>query len=360
MRTTNMNWRALRRLLPASAAALASLALLLGQATSSRADDEIRIGNTMPYSGPAPAYGIIGKTIAAYFGKVNAEGGVNGRKINFISYDDGYNPQKAVEQTKKLVEEDKVLFIFAGLGTATSAATRPYLNSNKVPQLFVASGASMWDQPHDFPWTFGFQPSYQTEAHIYAQYILEKHPNGGKVAILYQDDDFGKDYIKGLTDGLGGKIPIVAQATYKVTDTNLNAQIASLKASGANIFLNVTTPKFAAMAIRRVAEVGWKPEHFLTTVSESVAAVLQPAGLQNAEGIFSAGYTWEGDDPDATNDPAFRGWAAFMEHYLPDGSTSNSLTVNGYAIANLMVGVLEDCGDDLSRDNILKQATTLR
>src|SRR5246127_2299352 len=252
MRTTNMNWRALRRLLPASAAALASLALLLGQATSSRADDEIRIGNTMPYSGPAPAYGIIGKTIAAYFGKVNAEGGVNGRKINFISYDDGYNPQKAVEQTKKLVEEDNVLFIFAGLGTATSAATRPYLNSNKVPQLFVASGASMWDQPLEFPWTFGFQPSYQT------------------------------------------------------TDTSLNQQIATLRASGADILLDVTTPKFATMAIRRVADLGWKPEHFISQVSESVAAVLQPAGLQNAEGIFSAGFTLEEDDPEAASDPAFR------------------------------------------------------
>src|ERR1700756_5190209 len=360
MRTTNMNWRALRRLLPASAAALASLALLLGQATSSRADDEIRIGNTMPYSGPAPAYGIIGKTIAAYFGKVNAEGGVNGRKINFISYDDGYNPQKAVEQTKKLVEEDNVLFIFAGLGTATSAATRPYLNSNKIPQLFVASGASMWDQPLDFPWTFGFQPSYQTEAHIYAQYMLEKHPSGGRIAILYQDDDFGKDYLKGLTDGLGGKIPIVAQASYKVTDTSLNQQIATLKASGADIFINVTTPKFATMAIRRVAELGWKPEHFISQVSESVAAVLQPAGLQNAEGIFSAGYTWEGDDAEAASDPGFREWSAFMDRYLPDTPKSNVLTVFGYTIANLMVDVLRQCGDDLSRDNILKQAASLK
>jgi branched-chain amino acid transport system substrate-binding protein len=361
MRTTTMSWRARNRAASASTAALAAVALLLIQPIPTRAaDDEIRIGNTMPYSGPASAYGVIGKTIAAYFGKLNAEGGINGRKINFISYDDGYTPQKTVELTKKLVEEDKVLLIFAGLGTPTSAATRPYLKSNKVPQLFVASGASMWDQPHDFPWTFGFQPSYQTEAHIYAQYILEKHPNGGKVAILYQDDDFGKDYIKGLTDGLGGKIPIVAQATYKVTDTNLNAQIASLKASGANIFLNVTTPKFAAMAIRRVAEVGWKPEHFLTTVSESVAAVLQPAGLQNAEGIFSAGYTWEGDDPEAVNDPAFREWSAFMDRYLPDTPKSNVLTVFGYTIANLMVDVLKKCGDDLSRDNIVKQAASLK
>ena len=361
MRTKTLNRSALERMTAVCSAALASIALLSIPATPSRADDaEIRIGNTMPYSGPASAYGIIGKTIAAVFEKVNAEGGINGRKINFISYDDGYNPQKTVELTKKLVEEDKVLLIFASLGTPTSAATRPYLNNNKVPQLFVASGASMWDQPQSFPWTFGFQPSYQTEAHIYAQYILEKHPSGGKIAILYQDDDFGKDYVKGLTDGLGGKIPIVAQANYKVTDTSLNQQIATLKASGANIFVDVTTPKFATMAIKRVAELGWKPEHFLTTVSESVAAVLQPAGLQNAEGLFSAGYTWEGDDAEAASDPAFREWSAFMDRYLPDAPKSNVLTVFGYTIANLMVDVLRQCGDDLSRDNIVKRAAALK
>jgi ABC-type branched-subunit amino acid transport system substrate-binding protein/TRAP-type uncharacterized transport system substrate-binding protein len=361
MRTITTNWRAPNHMMAASSAALTAIALLLSQATPSRAaDDEIRIGNTMPYSGPASAYGIIGKTIAAVFDKVNAAGGINGRRVKFISYDDGYNPQKTVELTKKLVEEDKVLFIFAGLGTPTSAATRPYLNSNKVPQLFVASGASMWDQPQDFPWTFGFQPSYQTEAHIYAQYLLEKHASGGKIAILYQDDDFGKDYVKGLTDGLGGKIPIVAQASYKVSDASLNQQIAALKASGANIFIDVSTPKFATMAIRRIAELGWKPEHFLSTVSESVAAVLQPAGLQNAEGIFSAGYTWEGDNTEAADDPAFREWSAFMDHYLPDTSRNNVLTVFGYAIANLMVDVLRQCGDDLSRDNIVKQAASLK
>jgi len=361
MRTIIMNRRALDHVTAASCTALAAIALLFCEPTSSRADDnEIRIGNTMPYSGPASAYGTIGKTIAAVFDKINAEGGINGRRINFISYDDGYNPQKTVELTKKLVEEDKVLFIFAGLGTPTSAATRPYLNSNKVPQLFVASGASMWDQPQNFPWTFGFQPSYQTEAHIYAQYMLEKHPTGGKIAILYQDDDFGKDYVKGLADGLGGKIPIVAQASYKVTDTNLNAQIAALKASGADILLDVTTPKFAAMAIRRVAELLWKPEHFISTVSESVAAVLQPAGLQNAEGIYSAGYTWEGDDVEAANDPGYREWSAFMDRNLPELPKSNILTVFGYTIANLMVDVLKQCGDDLSRDNIVKQAASLK
>jgi branched-chain amino acid transport system substrate-binding protein len=341
--------------------AVITIALVLGATSNLRAaDDEIRIGNTMPYSGPASAYGIIGKMIGAYFNKVNAEGGINGRKINFISYDDAYNPQKTVELTRKLVEEDKVLLVFAGLGTAPSAAARPYLNANKIPQLFVASGASMWDKPGDFPWTMGFQPSYQTEAHIYAQYLLEKHPGGGKIAILYQDDEFGKDYVKGLKDGLGGKIPVVAEATYKVADANLNQQIATLRASGADIFFDVTTPKFAAMAIRRVAELGWKPEHIISTVSESVAAVLQPAGLQNAEGILSAGYTWEVDDPAAANDPAYRDWVTFMDHYAPDVSKTNSLTVFGYAIANAMIEVLKKCGDDLSRDNVMKQAASLK
>src|SRR6266566_5112670 len=252
-------------------------------------DKEIRIGNTMPYSGPASAYGTIGKVIAAYFDKVNAEGGINGRKVNFISYDDAYNPAKTVELTRKLVEEDRVLLIFSSLGTAPSAAVQPYLNSKKVPQLFVASGASMWDQPAQFPWTMGFQPSYQTEAHIYAQYLLEKHPDGGKIAILYQDDDFGKDYVKGLKDGLGGKIPIVAEAVYKITDPNITQQLAKLKASGADIFFDITTPKFATMSIRRVAELGWKPEHIIPTVSESVSAVMQPAGFENAQDILSAG-----------------------------------------------------------------------
>jgi branched-chain amino acid transport system substrate-binding protein len=347
----------------ARALAFAAMTTLLasgGTSTSRAADAEIRIGNTMPYSGPAAAYGVIGKTIAAYFRKVNAEGGVNGRKITFISYDDAYNPQKTVEATRKLVEEDRVLFIFASLGTAPDAAVRPYLNANKIPQLFVATGASTWDQPAQFPWTMGFQPSYQTEAHIYAQYLLEKHPDGGKIAILYQDDEFGKDYVKGLKDGLGGKIPIVAEAAYKVTDANITQQVAKLKASGADIFFDITTPKFATMAIRRVAELGWKPEHIIPTVSESVSAVMQPAGLENSQDILSAGYTWEGDDPAAASDPAYREWSVFMDRYLPDVSKSNSLTVFAYADANLMVAVLKNCGDDLSRENIMKQAASLK
>jgi ABC-type branched-subunit amino acid transport system substrate-binding protein/TRAP-type uncharacterized transport system substrate-binding protein len=322
-------------------------------------DNEIRIGNTMPYTGPASAYGIIGKTIAAYFDKINAEGGINGRKINFISYDDAYNAAKTVELTRKLVEEDRVLLIFAGLGTAPEAAVQPYLNSKKVPQLFVASGASMWDQPRQFPWTMGWQPSYQTEAHIYAQYLLENHPRG-KIAILYQDDGFGKDYVKGLKDGLGGKIPIVAEAPYNVTDTSVDAQITKLKASGADILFDVTTPKFAVMAVRRTVDLGWKPAHVIPTVSLSIAAALQSASLQNVEGLLSAGYTLEGDDPAAAGDPAYRDWAAFMDRYIPSASKSNSLTVFGYTVAKAMVEVLTRCGDDLSRDNVMKQAASLK
>jgi ABC-type branched-subunit amino acid transport system substrate-binding protein/TRAP-type uncharacterized transport system substrate-binding protein len=326
---------------------------------ASPGDNEIRIGNTMPYTGPASSYGIIGKTIAAYFDKINAEGGINGRKINFISYDDAYNAAKTVELTRKLVEEDRVLLIFAGLGTAPEAAVQPYLNSKKVPQLFVASGASMWDQPRQFPWTMGWQPSYQTEAHIYAQYLLENHPRG-KIAILYQDDGFGKDYVKGLKDGLGGKIPIVAEAPYNVTDTSVDAQIAKLKASGADILFDVTTPKFAVMAVRRTVDLGWKPVHVIPTVSLSIAAALQSTNLQNVEGLLSAGYTLEGDDPAAAGDPAYRDWAAFMDRYIPSASKSNSLTVFGYTVAKAMVEVLTRCGDDLSRDNVMKQAASLK
>ena len=250
-------------------------------------DDEIRIGNTMPYSGPASAYGVIGKTLSAYFDKVSAEGGINGRKIRFISYDDAYNPAKTVELVRKLVEQDRVLLMFGSVGGATSAAVRPYLNSSKVPQLFNASGPAMWDQPQEFPWTMGWQPNYQTEGRIYAQYLLENYPRG-KIAVLYQDDAFGNDALKGLKDGLGTKIPIAALAPYKVTDPSIDPQIAKLKASGADIFVNFTTPKFATIAIRRAAELGWKPVQLLEAASNSVA-VLRPAGLENAEGVLSAG-----------------------------------------------------------------------
>ncbi|WP_316207615.1 ABC transporter substrate-binding protein [Bradyrhizobium sp. SZCCHNR3118] len=322
------------------------------------AEGEIRIGNTTPYTGPAAAYGIVAKVISAYFEKVNAEGGIRGRKITFISYDDGYNPQKTVELTRRLVEEDKVDVIFASVGTATSAAVRPYLNANKIPQLFVGSGASIWDQPRDYPWTMGAQPSYQIEAHIHAQYLLEQHTGDARIGVLYQDDEFGKDYLKGLKDGLGGKLPIVAEAAYTVTDTDINLQIAKLKAAGANILIDVSTPKFTVLAIRRLAELGWKPEHIIPTISDSIATVLQPAGLQNAEGLLSATILYEGGVQGG--DPGYAEWSAFMDRYAPSVSKINSLGIVGYALANLMVAVLHNCGDDFSRDNIMKQARSLK
>ncbi len=358
---------AIRRLFTAprrNAATALMLAAMVAPAFTERAlagpgDGEIRIGNTMPYTGPASAYGVIGKVMAAYFDKVNAEGGIRGRKINFISYDDAYNPTKTMEATRKLVEEDNVLFILASLGTNTSQAVHPYLNSKKIPQLFVASGASMWDQPREFPWTMGFLPSYQTEAHIYSHYILENHPRG-KIAVLYQDDGFGKDYVKGLKDGLGGKVPIVAEAPYKVTDTSIDAQIAKLKASGADIFMQFTTPKFATMAIKRNAEIGWKPVHFLASVSESVSAVMAPAGVENAEGIMSAMYRLEGEDAASAGPAAFREWSAFMERYVPSVSKSNGQAVYGYLNSRLIIEVLKNCGDDFSRENIMKQARSIK
>src|SRR5215469_4339442 len=322
-------------------------------------DTEIKIGTIMPFTGPAAAYATIGQTIAAYFKKINAEGGVNGRKLNLIAYDDSYNPAKTLQQAHRLVEDDQVLMIFAGLGTQTNVAIRDYMNTKRVPQLFVASGASMWDNPKDFPWTMWFQPSYQAEAHIYAQYLLENHPHG-KVAVLYQNDDFGKDYLKGLEDGLAGKLSIVARVPYELTDASLNPQIARLRSSGADILFDVTTPKFAVQAIRRVAQIGWHPEHIITSVSESVGAVLKPAGLDSAEGILSAYFIKEPNDPSWKNDPEFADWLGFMAQYLPDADRTNALTVYGYVTAQTLLQVLKQCGDDLTRENVMKQAASLK
>jgi len=344
------------RLLRRAVALLLVLAAVPGSARA--AEGEIRIGNTTPYSGPAAAYGSVSKVISAYFQKVNDEGGIRGRKITYISYDDGYNPQKTVELTRRLVEEDKVDVIFASVGTATSAAVRPYLNANKIPQLFVGSGASIWDQPRDYPWTMGAQPSYQIEAHIHAQYLLEQHAGGTRIGVLYQDDEFGKDYLKGLKDGLGGKLPIVSEAAYAVTDTDINQQIAKLKAAGVTVLVDVSTPKFTVLAIRHLAELGWRPEHIIPTISDSVATVLQPAGVQNAEGLLSATILYEGGAQGG--DPGFAEWSAFMDRYAPAISKNNSLGIVGYALANLMVAVLRNCGDDFSRDNIMRQARSLK
>jgi branched-chain amino acid transport system substrate-binding protein len=340
-------------------ASLAAPATLEPASAAGPGTNEIRIGNTIDYTGPVRAAGVVGKVISAYFDKVNAEGGVNGRRIKFISYDDTYNPAKTVELTRKLIEEDRVLFIFASVGTATNAAVQSYLNANKIPQLFSISGSSMLDRPHEFPWSMAYTPSYETEAHIYAQYLLETHPRG-KIAILYQDDGFGKDHVKGLKDGLGGKIPIVAEIPFKVTDPTIEPLIAKLQASGADILFDATTPKFTGMAIKRTAELGWKPLHIVSSASKMISAVVPAAGLREAEGLLSASFALEGDDPLVADNPAYRDWVAFVDQYIPSASKANSLVVTSYVLAKLMVEVLARCGDDLSRENIMRQANSLK
>jgi branched-chain amino acid transport system substrate-binding protein len=324
-------------------------------------DTEIKVGNTNPYSGPASAYGTIGKTIAAYFNKVNAEGGINGRKINFITYDDAYSPPKAVEQVRKLVESDEVLLVFQPLGTPSNSAIQKYLNAKKVPQLFVATGATKWGDPKNFPWTMGWQPTYQSEGRIYAQYLLQNHPNG-KIAILFQNDDYGKDYVKGLKDGLGekAKTMIVSELPYETSDPTVDSQIINLQASGADIFFNVTTPKFAAQAIKKSHEIGWKPLHLLNNVSTSVGSVLKPAGLDAAKGVFSTGYTKDPTDPTWKDDAGYKEWAAFMDKYYPDGDKTSGFTVYGYTAAQTLVQVLKQCADTLTRENVMKQAANLK
>jgi branched-chain amino acid transport system substrate-binding protein len=323
-------------------------------------DTEIKIGNIMPYSGPASAYGVIGKTEAAYFNKINAEGGVNGRKINFISYDDAYSPPKAVEQARKLVESDGVLLIFNSLGTPSNSAIEKYMNAKKVPQLFVATGASKWNDPKDFPWTMGWQPSYQVEAHIYASYLLKEKPNG-KIAVLFQNDDFGKDYVKGLKDGLGPKASmIVAEESYETSEPSIDDHIVKLKAAGADVFVSVTTPKFAAQAIKRASEIDWHPLQIVVNVSASVGAVMQPAGFENSQGILSANYAKDAADPQWNDDPGMKKFVEFLAQYYPDGNKLDQATIFGYGAAQTLVEVLKQCGDDLTRDNIMKQAAKLK
>jgi branched-chain amino acid transport system substrate-binding protein len=322
-------------------------------------DTEIRIGNIAPYSGPASAYGTIGKTLAAYFNKVNAEGGINGRKITFVSYDDGYAPPKTVEQARRLVENDDMLLILNSLGTASNTAIQKYMNAKKVPQLFVATGATKFGDPKSFPWTMGWQPNYQSEGRVFAQYLLKNHPNG-KIGILLQNDDYGKDYVKGLKDGLNGKIPIVAELPYEPTDPTVDSQIINLKASGADIFYNVTTPKFAAQAIRKAAEIGWKPVHLLNSVSASTGAVLKPAGLENAKGVLTLSYLKDPTDPLWNDDAGKKEWLAFMDKYYPEGDKTSSFTVYGHLVAQTMVQVLKQCGDDLTRENVMRQSANLK
>src|SRR6516164_820544 len=323
-------------------------------------DTEIKVGNIMPYSGPASAYGVIGKTEQAYFNKINAEGGINGRKINFISYDDAYSPPKAVEQARKLVESDGVLLIFNSLGTPSNSAIQKYMNTKKVPQLFVASGASKWNDPKDFPWTMGWQPSYQSEAHIYAKYILKEKPDG-KIGVLYQNDDFGKDYLKGLKDGLGPQASmIVAEESYETSEPSIDDHVVRLKAAGADVFVSITTPKFAAQAIKKLGEVDWHPLHILTSVSASVGAVMQPAGFENSQGILSSAYLKDGADPQWDDDDGMKKFVAFLAKYYPDGNKLDGSLVYGYAIAQTMVKVLEMCGDDLTRANVMRQAANMK
>jgi len=344
------------------AAALASPAAFAQKKYDPGASDtEIKIGNTNPYSGPASAYGTIGKTIGAYFKMVNEQGGINGRKINWVSYDDGYSPPKTVEMVRKLVEQDNVLFVFQTLGTPPNTAIHKYMNMKKVPQLHVATGATKWDDAKAHPWTMGWQPNYQTEGRIYAEYILKEKPNA-KIAILYQNDDYGKDYLKGMKDGLGAKAPsmIVKEVSYEVTDPTVDSQMVQLQASGADTFFNITTPKFAAQAIRKAFDIGWKPLHFLNNVSASVGSVLTPAGLDKSVGLISTQYIKDPLDSQWANDKAILDWKAFMAKYYPEGDLKDASNIYGYTVAATLHQVLKQAGNTLTRDNIMKQAASMK
>ncbi|HEV8310693.1 MAG TPA: ABC transporter substrate-binding protein [Methylomirabilota bacterium] len=336
------------------------LALAAGPA-GAQAPAEIKVGNTNPYSGPASAYGTIGKVIGAYLKKVNDEGGISGRKITYITYDDSYSPPKAVEMVRRLVEQDQVLLLFQTLGTPTNSAIHRYVNQQKVPHIFIATGATKWGDPEHFPWTMGWQPPYQTEGRIYAQYVL-KNVKDPKVGILYQNDDYGKDYVKGLKDGLGeaAKKLIVMEQTYEVTDPTVDSQIVNLKNSGANVFFNVTIPKFAVQAIKKAHDIGWKPLHLLNNVSSSVDVVLKPAGLEASRDLVTALYLKDPTDPQWKDDAGMKEWLAFMQKYYPEGNTKDAFNVYGYTVAQTLVHTLKQCGTDLTRQNVMKQAANIK
>ncbi|MCA1374789.1 MULTISPECIES: ABC transporter substrate-binding protein [unclassified Bradyrhizobium] len=347
-------------------AALALCTAMSGEALAQKkydsgaSDTEIKIGNIMPYSGPASGYAAIGRTEEAYFNKINAEGGINGRKIRFISYDDGYSPPKTVEQARKLVESDNVLLIFGSLGTSTNSAIRKYMNEKKVPQLFVASGASKWNDPKQYPWTMGWQPSYVSEARIYAKYIMKEKPNG-KIGVLYQNDDFGKDYLNGLKEGLGAKASmIVREEAYDTSDPAIDERVVKLKAAGADIFISLTNQKFAAQGIKKAAEINWHPMHIISNVSASVSGVLEPAGIEVSQGILSATYTKDGSDPQWNADDGMKKFYSFLAQYEPRANKLDAGVVYGYAAAQTIVKVLQMCGDDLTRENVMKQAASLK
>ena len=351
------------RLAAISAAALllsAGSALAQKKYDTGASDTEIKIGNIEAYSGPASAYGIIGKTEEAYFKMINDQGGIKGRKINFISYDDAYSPPKTVEQTRKLIESDGVLFIFNPLGTPTQSAVHKYMNAKKIPQLFIASGSSKWDDAKHFPWTMGFQPSYRSEARIFAKYIMANKPDA-KVAVFYANDDFGKDYLLGLKDVFGDKASkiIIAEESYENSEPTIDSHIVKLKNTGADVLVNISTPKFAAQAIKKMHEIGWKPMHLMTDVSISIGAVMKPAGFDAGEGVLSAGYLKDASDPQWKDDAGMKKFMAFVEKYMPGANISDANMVYGYSAAQTMVHVLEKCGDDLTRANIMKQAASI-
>jgi branched-chain amino acid transport system substrate-binding protein len=354
------------RLTAALGAAVAAFVFTSGSALAQKkydtgaTDTEVKIGNIVPYSGPASAYGIIGKSEEAYFKMINENGGINGRKIKFISYDDAYSPPKAVEQVRKLVESDEVLVVFNALGTPSNTAIQKYLNSKKVPQLFVATGATKWNDPKHFPWTIGWQPSYQSEGRIYAKFLMKEKPDA-KVAVLYQNDDFGKDYLKGLKDGFGAKASaIIAEESYEISEPTIDNHIVKLKASGADVLISITTPKFAAQTIKKMAEIDWKALQIVANVSTSVGAVMKPAGFENGQGVLSAHYAKDAGDAQWKDDPGMKKFLAFLDKYYPDADRTNSQVIYGYGAAQTLTKVLEMCGDDLTRANIMKQAANLK
>jgi ABC-type branched-subunit amino acid transport system substrate-binding protein len=351
----------MKRTLALLAAALALPALAEKKYDPGATDTEIKIGNTSPYSGPASAYAVIAKSIAAYVKMLNDKGGIKGRRINFISYDDGYSPPKTVEMARKLVEQDQVLFLYQTLGTPSNTAIQKYMNMKKVPQLHVATGASKWNDPKNFHWTMGWQPNYQDEAKVYAQHIVQTKPDA-KIAVLYQNDDYGKDYLKGFKDGLGPQHQkmIVAEASYEVSEPTVDSQILQLKSSGANVFFNITTPKFAAQAIRAAYDTGWKPTQYLNNVSSSIGAVFTPAGLEKSAGLITTEYLKDPTGKNWADDGAVKEFVAFMKKYYPDGDIADRSAIYGYTVAKALEQVLKLCGDDLTRENVMKQAASMK
>jgi branched-chain amino acid transport system substrate-binding protein len=354
-----------RRSFLQSSAAAAALAASASSARAENApgvtDTEIKIGQTMPYSGPASAYGVIGRTEAAYFKMINEQGGINGRKINLISLDDGYSPPKTVEQTRRLIEDEKVAFLFQTLGTPSNLAIRQYCNDNKVPQLLVATGAAVLSDPEHFPWTMRYNPSYQTEARIYGKHILATKPDA-KIAVLYQNDGFGKDYLLGLNDILGSVRAgmIVKEASYETSEPTVESQVVTLQASGADVFLIAATPKFAAQAIRKSADLGWNAARYLSYVSQSIATILKPAGLDKSKGLISAAYVVDVNDPRFKDDPDLEAFRDFTSKYLSATEFADGNSAYGFSAAATMVQVLKQCGNDLSRDNVIRQAASLK